>query len=401
VHIGFLSTEFPSPKRPGGGLANYLANVTTALHKQGHRSTVFLLCSEAEEGEGEETQTTVRLRKIRRFTFPALLRKLPGFVVLEYWFNSRRLAKEVLYLHQKDHIDLVQSPNIEALGLALSVSEQIPVICRCSCYSPLFRDAWGEAPSLHYALSDWLEHRLYLKATNVFTPSTFMATHLASAVGRNVEVIRSPCFPPVLDLDYSLFESQLCAKHYLLYVGTLNRVKGSDVFTDAIPRLAEQNPNLHFVLIGRDDHYPGRKSAIDYLREKTAEYSHRVHCFSELTKRELYPIIQHARALVIPSRVDNYPNVCLEALAMRVPVIAARGASLEEMLVEDETGIFFENGNPSALAEAAESFLSLSSAIRSDWQENARQHLERLKKRNAISLHLDLYKTTSEHGQHA
>jgi predicted membrane GTPase involved in stress response len=41
----------------------------------------------------------------------------------------------------------------------------------------------------------------------------------------------------------------------------------------------------------------------------------------------------------MPSRVDNYPNACLEALSLGVPVIGTYDSSLDEMiefLGEDE-----------------------------------------------------------------
>jgi glycosyltransferase involved in cell wall biosynthesis len=51
----------------------------------------------------------------------------------------------------------------------------------------------------------------------------------------------------------------------------------------------------------------------------------------------------------MPSRVDNYPNACLESLYFGIPVIGTQNSSLEEMIEDKKTGFLAQNGDVNSL----------------------------------------------------
>jgi glycosyltransferase involved in cell wall biosynthesis len=53
----------------------------------------------------------------------------------------------------------------------------------------------------------------------------------------------------------------------------------------------------------------------------------------------------------VPSLYDNYPIVCLEAMACGKAVVVAASGGLPEMVKDGVTGLVFEPGNAEALAE--------------------------------------------------
>ena len=61
----------------------------------------------------------------------------------------------------------------------------------------------------------------------------------------------------------------------------------------------------------------------------------------------------------MPSRVDNYPNACLEAQMLGIPVIGSRNSSLDEMIEDGKTGFLVENGNSKELGDATNKLLDL------------------------------------------
>lgn len=72
-------------------------------------------------------------------------------------------------------------------------------------------------------------------------------------------------------------------------------------------------------------------------------------------------LLDGATALILCSRFEGTPNVVLEAMARRVPVIATKVADLPELLGEGR-GILIEHSRPCDLRGALQQFLDLSSA---------------------------------------
>ncbi len=57
-------------------------------------------------------------------------------------------------------------------------------------------------------------------------------------------------------------------------------------------------------------------------------------------------------AVVLPSLWEGFPNAALEAMALERPVVAARIAGLDEVVLDGESGMLCAPGDPAALADA-------------------------------------------------
>jgi len=106
------------------------------------------------------------------------------------------------------------------------------------------------------------------------------------------------------------------------------------------------------------------------LKKGAGEDRERLHVLGVLPRETLRPIIRAADAVILPSRIDNYPNTCLEAQALGKIVIGTRGTSLDEMIEEGKTGFLAEPGSPQSLVEA------VSRALNLDEKEKAKMERE-------------------------
>ena len=61
-----------------------------------------------------------------------------------------------------------------------------------------------------------------------------------------------------------------------------------------------------------------------------------------------------ARFAVVPSRWENFPNTCVEAMGSGLPVLATRQGGMAEMIVDGESGWLVDRPDPDALAAALE-----------------------------------------------
>ena len=97
----------------------------------------------------------------------------------------------------------------------------------------------------------------------------------------------------------------------------------------------------------------------DFILSRNRDQENHIHFIPSIPKAQLYPIIAHAVTVLMPSRVDNYPNACLEAQMLGIPVIGSRNSSLDEMIEDGKTGFLVENGKSKELVDAAVKMLDL------------------------------------------
>lgn len=133
-----------------------------------------------------------------------------------------------------------------------------------------------------------------------------------------------------------------------LFIGSMRSIKG--VFTllqsfRAIPE--EMRRRARLVMIGEGD--------------LEAELHARIERYGMREQVRLLPPVQHSEiprwvgacdCLVLPSTMEGYPNVLVEALAAARPVIASRVGGIPEIVVEDRSGILVPPSQPWPLTDA-------------------------------------------------
>jgi len=94
--------------------------------------------------------------------------------------------------------------------------------------------------------------------------------------------------------------------------------------------------------------------------------------------------------------VDNYPNACLEAQALGVPVVGTYGSSLDEMIVDGETGLLADNGDPKAIAHAIERLLAQSTEEARAMRERCLKATEAARVEDRIGQLVSLYQRAQQ-----
>ena len=89
-----------------------------------------------------------------------------------------------------------------------------------------------------------------------------------------------------------------------------------------------------------------------------------------LSKSELYAVLQKADVAVLPSQVDNLPNTVIESLMLGIPVIGSRGASIDELVEDDQNGHLVDLRDTNGLAEALVKMWSGNSPVRKGFEWN-------------------------------
>jgi len=133
-------------------------------------------------------------------------------------------------------------------------------------------------------------------------------------------------------------------------VGNLNRFKGHTYFLRAAARICRQVDSARFVIVGR------RLDTDATYAEHLQELAKRLGLADRVTFtgfREDIPAILSALDLfVLPSILESCPVALLEAMAMKVPVVATDVGAVGEMVSHGQTGFIVPPGDAEALAEA-------------------------------------------------
>jgi glycosyltransferase involved in cell wall biosynthesis len=129
---------------------------------------------------------------------------------------------------------------------------------------------------------------------------------------------------------------------YALFIGRLDPEKG-------IRTLLEAWRHVNIPLEIR-----GSGQLEDQARTFVREHGlNQIHFLGRLEDDELSELIRGARFLIVPSEgyYETFGMVIIEAYCRKVPVIASSIGVLPEMVIDHETGLLFEAGNPIDLAQ--------------------------------------------------
>jgi glycosyltransferase involved in cell wall biosynthesis len=136
----------------------------------------------------------------------------------------------------------------------------------------------------------------------------------------------------------------------ILTVGRLTAQKGHEDLLQAFAAVSPRQPTLRLVVIGEGE-----------LREKLEQTARHLGIADRVRfpgrSNELPSLYGSSRVMVLPSLWEGMPNVVLEAMAARCPVVATDVEGVGEILGASQRGLVVPRRSPAALAAAIEETL--------------------------------------------
>jgi len=136
--------------------------------------------------------------------------------------------------------------------------------------------------------------------------------------------------------------------HLIVSVGILHERKGFQYLIRAMNLIKKQYENIKLAVVGGDGGYEEK------LKELTRQLQieDKIVFTGFLDFKMKLMAMSEAEVFVIPSLVEPFGLVALEAMACGRPIVAARVGGLKDVLDEGKTGLMMKPGSAEALADA-------------------------------------------------
>lgn len=150
-------------------------------------------------------------------------------------------------------------------------------------------------------------------------------------IGTTIPLLK---FPLPADID-----KQLQGSPFLIHIGSFVSEKNHEGVLRIFKGVNARIPSLKLILCGDGP-----------LRTKIEEQ-----ISSEIivlgSRQDINALLPHAQALLLPSLIEGLPGVILEAMAVKVPVIAYDTGGISEVIFPDQTGFLISKGDECEFSE--------------------------------------------------
>ena len=127
----------------------------------------------------------------------------------------------------------------------------------------------------------------------------------------------------------------------LLFAGRISRIKGVDTLINAFVKIIALNKNVKLILLGQ----------VEDIKISEAINGFEKYILVIQPTKDVQEFYEASDIVVLPSRIDPFPYVMLEAGAMKKPFIGGTTGGISEFIEDGVNGILIEPGNPDQLAD--------------------------------------------------
>jgi glycogen synthase len=388
-----ISRQYPPAPNSGGGIATYTGQIAAMLASRGE---VVHVIGQLWPGAPRPIESRFGEHLTIHRVDPNNRSAAAGPAFDGFAGQAALLAESLI---ETAGIDIVEAQEYEAPAYPLMVrrssglgpQRQVPILTHLHTPTEFVYRLNGWEQNLHdQAVMIELEGLVIRAADALVCPSHFLARIAES----NYELEHDT----VNVIRYPLGDATLLSRNETVwrdgtiwYAGRLEPRKGVIEWIDAAVAVAQNTP-CHFTMIGADTSSPdpGIGSTRAMLIARIPAPLRPMFSFpGEVARRHLPAHLAQARIAVIPSRWENFPYVCIEAMASGLPVLVSPTGGMAEMIEDGRTGWIAEACNAPALAAAlrralatpppvlAQMGAAAAAAIRNmcDDQSVVRQHL--------------------------
>ena len=264
------------------------------------------------------------------------------------------------FRREKPHIVHSHTPKAGIIGMLAAYIAGVPIRMHTVAGLPLM-----EAKGLKRKILNAVERLTYRCATHVYPNSKGLLTFIKEKNLVDKTPIKCIGKGSSNGIDTTYFNPDLISQErnnvlrkqwkighndfVFLFIGRLVGDKGIDELVTAFEQLANKIPAIKLVLVGPQE------PLLDPLSKGTLNsINHNPRIISTGFQQDVRPFFKLAQAFVFPSYREGFPNVVLQAGAMRVPCIVSDINGCNEIIENEVNGLVVPPKQIQPLAEKME-----------------------------------------------
>lgn len=243
------------------------------------------------------------------------------------------------------------------------------------------------------------------RADALIVPSVLVQRLIKDRIGIEPRLIESPVL--IEDENKVIFKENFESDQYFLTYSELNYRKEIHIIAKIVDQLLDQYPDMKYVVCGRDKLilYENKYIFVSELfKLHITKNIDRFVFMGEISERSrMFSIIQNARLCILPTRVDNLPNTCLEAMALGKMVVSCtsdQGTSVEQLIIDGYNGLLSTVDDAESLYRKIIYAMQVSEADRELIQNRAKERVKELRPEKIYIEMMNVYKETIEQFNH-
>jgi colanic acid/amylovoran biosynthesis glycosyltransferase len=334
LHICIVTGDFPALTE------TFITNKVLELKKRGHKLTVI---KNNNSGTNKTHEPLVQQSGIEVLTFPTsssvgLLSKYPLFLIRSFSTSKKKIKSNFktlvqLSLLQKHKYDIV---HFEFSGLAIEYSNTIRKIknrtvvsCRGSAekVKPLSDEKRKQNLQIIFSLVD-----------KIHCVSNDMATTVKVY---NADANKIFINPPSVDAQIftrTKSYNNNTGKIHILSIGRLTFQKGYLIGLLAIKELKSKGVDFVWTIVGDG---PQKEELLFHIN--ALQIADVVDLSGRKNRDEIIQMYNSTDIFFLPSVYEGIANVCLEAMAMEIPVVSSDCSGMSEAITHNVHGMLAQN----------------------------------------------------------
>lgn len=395
-----LCREYPPAPIPAGGIGTYVYHIARLLASAGETVHVIgqlwsgapkeveslcdgrLILHRVPVGSAESMRLCRSISSERRQELSGL--HISRFPPQSFAWQAGLLAEKLV---EEEGIDVIEAQEYEAplyyfqLRRSLGRGPKRTPPCFVHLHSPTqIIVQHNDADPFHpyFLTAGRLEAHSIGAADGLLCPSRYLARQAERHFGLHpdsVEVIPLP----IGDNEFLDRDGETWEKGSIIYVGRMEGRKGILEWIDAAVSVAPHYPDATFDFIGANCLATERVSGTQIVESRIPrDLKPRFRFRGAQDRSMLSHYLRQACMAVVPSRWENFPNTCVEAMCSGLPVIASPEGGMAEMIRDGENGWLASGSHPEELAEALRRALNTRPEERALMGRNAAKDIRRI-----------------------
>ena len=332
MKILLLTNEYPPEKIAGTAQATqFLAEELTS---RGVRVTVVV--NTRHSAPARRTEGEVEVVRLRPFPLPAT--------------RMAQRAAMLLRIAQLLRPDVIQGQSLSCGALAAFVGRMLglPSVTYIQGLDLYTSSAWAQRTYIRWALRS---------STAVVAVQEDLRRRAQDLVSRPISVIPHGLrLRPTHGLRREAARRSLglpSDEPVVLYVGRLLRIKGAHHLLGAFSRVLARSPLACLLIVGDGEERQTLQTSAQRLG-----LGPRVAFLGSLPHEDVIRCMRAADVLVLPSLVESFGIVLLEAMSCGLPVVASRVLGIPYLVEDGLNGFLVPPGDEEALADRITALLS-------------------------------------------